>query len=67
MDEGTTRQILPCLTAGVVSITLQLLQKKTAQINSQQEHHHGTEDFEEELKRLVDDAGLTWYPDMTEG
>ncbi|MDD6228236.1 MAG: transposase [Bacteroidales bacterium] len=35
-------------------------------INTQQEHHHGTEDFEEELKRFVEDAGLTWYPDMVE-
>lgn len=33
-------------------------------INNQQEHHHGTEDYEEESKRLVEDAGLTWYPDM---
>ena len=35
-------------------------------INTQQEHHHGTEDFEEELKRLVNDAGLTWHPDVVE-
>ena len=35
-------------------------------INNQQEHHHGAEDYEEELKRLVEDAGLTWHPDMIE-
>ena len=35
-------------------------------INNQQEHHHGLEDYEEELKRLVEDAGLIWYPDMIE-
>jgi putative transposase len=35
-------------------------------INHQQEHHHGAEDYEEELKRLVEDAGLTWHPDMIE-
>lgn len=35
-------------------------------INNQQEHHHGTEDFKEELERLVENAGLKWHPDIIE-